>query len=64
MAAKAKKKKESKTILVYTKRFESYTKGKRKAGEEFKSDYINVNDPNVIRRWLGKGWVRRVSAKE
>ena len=62
MAAK-KPKKESNTILVYTKRFEKYCKGTRKAGEEFKSDYINVEDPNVIKRWLGKGWVRRVSAK-
>ncbi|MBO5588533.1 MAG: hypothetical protein J6N55_06500 [Anaerovibrio sp.] len=63
MAAKTKKK-AAKTILVYTKRFEVFSRGKRKAGEEFKSDYINVNDPNVIKRWLGKGWVRRVSAKE
>lgn len=64
MAAKTKKKKAAKTILVYTQRFEAFSKGKRKAGEEFRSDYINTQDPNVIKRWLGKGWVRRVSAKE
>lgn len=53
-----------KYVYVYTKRFETYSRGKRKAGTEVQSDYVNFKDPDVIRRWLKRGFIRKVYVKE
>lgn len=54
----------TRVVYVYTKKFEKKCQGKRKAGQKAYSDYVNFKDPEVIKRWLGWGYIVRRHVKE
>ena len=49
---------------MYTKRFETYSRGKRKAGQEIVETSLFKFTPERLKMFLVKGFIRKKCAKD
>ena len=53
-----------KYVYVYTKRFETYSRGKRKAGQEIVETSLFKFTPERLKMFLIKGFIRKKCVKD